>query len=448
MSLPRFSVENRVLVNMLMLVILVAGGAFALTLVREMFPESRPDKLSVMVIYPAEQPQEIEKAVTIKIEEALRDIDAIEKIDSTIGEGTSNTVVTLYNSEDDVDAVMQEVKIEIDSIEDLPDEIEQITLRKMEPMLPVISVAIFGSGDEAGLKRSAREMRDDLLLLPGISNVQLTGTRDDEISVEIRPPKLREYNITFDEVATAIRMTNVDVSGGQLKGNRAKISVRTLGEESAGRDLEDIVVRTSPDGRKVYLRDVADIRDRFIETDLESRFNSLPSVNCTVYKNSSEDAIQIATMVRAYVRGKQGLSIDAFGFRDAAASAWYVKPFKYIGAFAAKLLNKVSGRPDPEAVWARSSQAPFEHNYQIAMHSDLSRFVEGRLDLLSAERQNGPVVGAHLAQSVSQLAGRVLGSGGVAGGVFGHVHRDVFPRLHDQSAFDVRADYRPGDRRR
>ncbi len=382
MSLPRFSVENRVLVNMLMLVILVAGGAFALTLVREMFPESRPDKLSVMVIYPAEQPQEIEKAVTIKIEEALRDIDAIEKIDSTIGEGVSNTVVTLYNSEDDVDAVMQEVKIEIDSIEDLPDEIEQITLRKMEPMLPVISVAIFGSGDEAGLKRSAREMRDDLLLLPGISNVQLTGTRDDEISVEIRPPKLREYNITFDEVAEAIRMTNVDVSGGQLKGNRAKISVRTLGEESAGRDLEDIVVRTYPDGRKVYLRDVADIRDRFIETDLESRFNSLPSVNCTVYKNSSEDAIQIATMVRAYVRGKQGQPIDAFGFRDAGDSAWYIKPFKYIGAFAAKSLNTVSGRPDPEEVWAKSSQAPFEHHYQIAMHSDLSRFVEGRLDLL------------------------------------------------------------------
>ncbi len=382
MSLPRFSVENRVLVNMLMLVILVAGGAFALTLVREMFPESRPDKLSVMVIYPAEQPQEIEKAVTIKIEEALRDIDAIEKIDSTIGEGISNTVVTLYNSEDDVDSVMQEVKIEIDAIEDLPDEIEQITLRKMEPMLPVISVAIFGGGDEAGLKRSAREMRDDLLLLPGISNVQLTGTRDDEISVEIRPARLREYNITFDEVAEAIRLTNVDVSGGQLKGNRAKISVRTLGEESAGRDLEDIVVRTDPDGRKVYLRDVADIRDRFIETDLESRFNSLPSVNCTVYKNSSEDAIQIATMVRAYVRGKQGEPIDPFGFREAEASAWYVKPFKYIGAFAAKALNKLSGRPNPNDVWANSSQAPFEHHYQIAMHSDLSRFVEGRLDLL------------------------------------------------------------------
>ncbi|MCA9069868.1 MAG: efflux RND transporter permease subunit, partial [Planctomycetaceae bacterium] len=320
MSLPRFSVNNTVLVNMLMLVILVAGGAFALTLVREMFPESRPDKLSVMVVYPAEQPQEIEKAVTIKIEEALRDIDAIEKIDSTVAEGMSNTVVTLYNNVDDVDAVLQELKNEIDSIEDLPDEIEQINLRKMEPMLPVISVAIYGSGDESGLKRAAREMRDDLLLLPGISNVQITGTRDDEISVEIRPQKLREYNITFYEVAEAIRMTNLDVSGGQLKGSRSKISVRTLGEESKGMQLEDIVVRSSLDGQKVYLRDVADIRDEFIETDLEARFNSYPAVNCTIFKNSSEDAIQIASMVRAYVRGKQGEPFDPYGFQSAADS--------------------------------------------------------------------------------------------------------------------------------
>ncbi len=382
MSLPRFSVNNSVLVNMLMLVILVAGGAFALTLVREMFPESRPDKLSVMVIYPAEQPREIEKAVTIKIEEALRDIDAIEKIDSTIGEGTSNTVVTLYNNVDDVDAVMQEIKIEIDAIEDLPDEIEQITLRKMEPMLPVISVAVFGNGDEAGLKRSAREMRDDLLLLPGISNVNVTGTRDDEISVEIRPHKLREYNITFEEVAQAIRMTNVDVSGGQLKGSRAKISVRTLGEKSTGKGLEDIVVRSSPDGRKVFLRDVADIRDEFIETELEARFNSLPAMNCTVFKSKSEDAIEIASMVRAYVKGKQGEAFDPYGFQQAAAAAWYAKPFRYLESRAAKLIDQIAGRPDPEEVYARSRTAPFQHGYQLAMHSDLSRFVEGRLDLL------------------------------------------------------------------
>src|SRR5690606_7213834 len=77
MSLPRFSVENPVLVNMMMLVTLVAGSAFAFTLVREMFPESRPNAIAITAIYPAVQPEELEKAITIKVEEAVRDIEGI-----------------------------------------------------------------------------------------------------------------------------------------------------------------------------------------------------------------------------------------------------------------------------------------------------------------------------------------------------------------------------------
>ena len=392
MSLPKFSVENRVLVNMLMIVVLLGGGVFAVTLVREMFPESRPDKLSIAVVYPAESPQELEKAVTIKIEEALREIDEIEKIDSTVTEGFSNTVVTLFNDVDDINPVLQEVKNQVDAIEDLPDEIEQITVRKLEPMLPVISVAIFGSGDEAGLKRAAREMRDDLLLLPGITNVNITGTRDDEISVEIRPERLLEYNITFDEVAEAIRRTNLDVSGGRLKGDRANISVRTLGEESQGFELEDIVVRTTPDGRSITVNDLAVIRDEFIETDLESYFNSYPAVECTVFKNSSQDAIQIANLVRGYVKGKQGVPFDPYGFDEAYAAPWYSKPFLLVKASLGRFANQIGGKPDPVEYYERSKQNPFRHSYQLAMHNNLARFVEGRLDLMLRNGQSGLIL--------------------------------------------------------
>lgn len=392
MSLPRFSVENRVLVNMFMLVIFVAGGMYAITLVREMFPESRPDKLAVSVVYPAEQPQEIEKAVTIKIEEAVRDIDAIEKVDSTIAEGVSNTVLTLYNNVDDIDAVLQEVKSKVDAIQDLPDEIEKTTITKLEPVLPVISVAIFGSGDEAGLKRAAREMRDDLLLLPGVTDVQVTGTRDDEISVEVLQERLLEYGVTFEEVAAAIRSTNVDISGGRLRGDRANISVRTLGEENQGRELEDIVVRTDASGRNVYLRDVANVIDGFIESDLEGTFNSQPAVNCTVSKTSSQDAIQIANLVRAYVYGKQGKPFDPYKFNEAYAAPWYRKPFLLVGAGFSKFADKLAGKPDPMVYYERSRGSPFRHDFDVALHTNLARFVEGRLDLLTRNGQSGLIL--------------------------------------------------------
>ena len=152
MSLAKFSVKNPVLVNMMMLVILFGGTLFALTLVREMFPEFRPQKLILTAVHPGVQPQEIEKAITIKIEEAVRDVEGVEKVESNISEGMSITTLTLYNEVADAEIVLNEVKREVDALPDLPDDIERITIKKFEPMLPVISVAIFGEGPESELK--------------------------------------------------------------------------------------------------------------------------------------------------------------------------------------------------------------------------------------------------------------------------------------------------------
>lgn len=392
MSLPRFSVENRVLVNMLMVVVLVAGAMFAFTLTREMFPESRPNKIAVTTIYPGVQPQEIEKSVTIKIEEAVRDIDGIEKVDSAVSEGLSMTVLTLLSEVEDVEALLQEVKTEVDAIQDLPEGVETTTVRKMEPRLPVISVALYGAGDEASLKRAANRLRDDLLRLPGISDVQISGVRDDEISVEVRPERLLEYNISFNEVADAVRQSNLDVSGGQLKGERANVAVRTLGEENRGVDLEDIVVRTRPNGTKVYLSDVALIRDDFVETDLESWFNGYPAVHCIIYKNGDQDAIQISTLVKAYVKGKLREPFDPYGFEAAAQQPWYWRPYSLVEAGVVKLARILSGRPDPEAVYEESRGNPFPHNFQVALHTDLARFIEGRLDLMLRDGKQGIVL--------------------------------------------------------
>jgi len=396
MSLPSFSVKNHVLVNMMMLVILAGGTVFAFTLVREMFPESRPDKLMITALHPGVQPVEIEKAVTIKVEEVVRDVKGVEKVDSTVSEGASNTVVTLLNEVKDVNVVLQEIKNEVDAIQDLPDDLNQIIIKWIKPKLPVISVAIFGAGSEKDLKRAARTLREELLLLPGISDVAINGVRDDEISVEVRPERLLKYDITFDEVAAAIRQTNVDVSGGELKGNRSTVAVRTLGEKIQGRDLENILVRSATDGRKILLSDVAIVRDDFIESDLESYFNGKPSVNCVVYKTSSQDAIQIATLVKAYVLGKQGKPFDPYGLDEAYETPWYSKPFALVSAGFSKLTNtlvgKLSGRPDPMQVYDRSRNAPFDHTFDVALHTDLSRFVEGRLDLMTRNGKSGLVL--------------------------------------------------------
>jgi len=385
MSLPRFSVQNPVFVNMMMIVTLVAGAAFALTLVREMFPESRPDTILISAIYPATLPDELERAVTIKVEEAVRDVDGIERVDSTVSEGFTTIKLTLYNSVDDVDVVLQEVKNEVDAIPDLPDELEKLTVTKVEPTLPVIMVSVYGDGSEADLKTAARAIKDDLLELPGVSDVQLGGLRDDEISVEIRPERLLEYDITFDEVALAIRQTNLDVSAGNLKGDRATVAVRTMGEEQRGEELEDIEIRALSDGRIIRLRDIATIRDDYVDVDIKSFYAGKRAANLIIQKTPEQDAIQISTLVKAYVAGKKGEDFDPYQVRDAGV-------LQRVGASVSFGLDRMSGRPDPQKIYKESLSNPFQHEFQVATHTDLARFVEGRLDLMLRNGRAGLIL--------------------------------------------------------
>lgn len=364
MSIPSFSVRNAVLVNMLMLVILAAGVVFAITLQREMFPESRPDKLMVSAIYPGVQPEDIEKSVTVRIEEAIRGLEGIEEVESQIAEGVSFTTLTMSQSVDDVDTMLQEVRNEVDSIQDLPDDVEKISLRKVEPRLPVISVAIYGDADESSLKQTARSLRDDLLKLPGISRVEINGIRDDEIYVDVRPDKLLEYDITFEEIAAAIRSENLDVSGGQLRGDRNSIAVRTLGEEQEAFNLSDIVVRSMEDGRRILLSDVADLSDGFVDSDLEALFNGKATVNCVIFNADDEDAVQISSVVKTYVAARSG------------------QPYTGPSETVSKLFSLV-GRPNLFELYRQARVNPFPDAYTFRLHTDIARFVEGRLDLMT-----------------------------------------------------------------
>lgn len=393
MSPARFSVRNPVFVNMLMLVILASGLIFALTLVREMFPEFRPNKLIISAIYPGVQPQEIEKAVTIKIEEAVRDVEGVEKVESTVTDGSTVISLTLFNEVDDAEEVLNEVKREIDALPDLPDDLERITVQKFEPLLPVISVAIFGDGSEAALKEATRALRDDLIALPGVSNVTVGGMRDDEISVEIIPQRLIEYDVTFDEVADAIRNGNLDISGGQLEGQRTTVAVRTVGEELRGEDLGDLVIRSgNGSARKILLRDVAVIDDGFVDVDIRSYFNSKPSMSCDVFKTASQDAIQISSVIKAYVAGKQGIPFDPYGFAAAESLPWFRRLPARAAAGFSWMTNVIAGRPDPVDVYEASRAAPFPHDFQIQLNTDLARFIEGRLDLMARNGRSGLIL--------------------------------------------------------
>lgn len=364
-SLPRFSVENPILVNLAMMALLVAGAFSGLTLVREMFPESRPNRVLVTTQYPGATPAETEKGITLKIEEKIKDVDGVESLFSKINEGSSTIVAELESGFDDVDQAVTDIKSAIDTIpsEDFPAEALETQVAKFDPKWPVLSVALFGDLDDRRLKELGDQLKREILELPGVTDVRLNGTRKDEISIEVSPGKLAEYNLSFLDVSQAVTDSNLDLPGGQLRTSGANVAVRTLGETDIGDELVDIVIFSDAAGKTVRVKDVATVVDGFEDVDVLGQFDGQSSVDVVVYKTEDQDAIEIAGMVRAMVAGKAGKPISRSRLQ------------RFVSLF--------SGRDDLAVAYELGARQPYPSDVNVAIHNDLSVFIEGRLELLT-----------------------------------------------------------------
>lgn len=363
-SLPRFSVENPVLVNMLTLAVLAGGLHAGFTIVREMFPESRPYQIVITTPYPGATPAEVEKGIAQRIEEAIKGIEGIDKIETTASEGLSVITVTLENDVRDVDQKVQDIQTEIDAIprDEFPEEAEETRVVKFEPKLPVIEVSVYGEVDEHTLKRAARRLRDEILELPDVSDVLLSGVRKSEISVEVAPATLVRYGLSFGQIGEAIARGNLDLPGGQIKSPDSTVAVRTLGERDTAERIADLVVRSTREGEVLRLGDIARVVDGFEDAELVGRLNGQPAATVTVYKTGRQDALRIARQVRALVAAKRGepLPMD-----------WWDR------------LRSALGLSIPEMeIYRRAARRPLEAGLHIVAHTDLSRFIRGRLELL------------------------------------------------------------------
>ena len=367
-SLPQFSVENPVLVGVVMASILIGGVYAAFTLVREMFPESRPNQVLISTLYPGATPSEVEKGVAMRLEEAIKDVEHIEKVETFISEGACTLAVTLTFEADDLDQAVNDFKAAIDTIprDELPEDAEEIRVRRAEPRLPVISVALFGDVNEGALKAAGQKLRDELLLLPGLSDVVLTGTRKAELSVEVQPEKLIEYGLSLQDVSAAIRHSNLDLPAGQVRTANENIALRTLGETDQAETIAETIVRSDATGEMVRVRDLAAVIDGFEDSDVRGRFNGKPAVDLTVYKTGDQDAIDIAEKVQAFVLGKQRRPLPT--------------------DLATRLKNALGVRTAAQRIHEQAWNDAVPESLELMTHTNLARYIESRLDLL---KRNG-----------------------------------------------------------
>lgn len=293
--------RNSVAANLLMLLI-VATGLFMTRerLILEVFPEFETETVAVSVTYRGATPAEVEQSVLVRIEEAIQDLVGIEELRSSAQEG-SGTVTVEVEEGYEARVLLDDVKNRVDAISTFPSEVERpiysVPVRRRE----VIGVVVSGELAEAELRKLGEEVRDDLTRLPSVSQVELTEVRPFEISLELSEENLRKYDLTFDEVVSAVRRSSLDLPAGSIKTESGHIRVRTIAQAYVAEDYQGIVVKRRSDGSDLTLGEVAQVSDGFEENPIEARFNGERCVLLEVYRVGDQNAIQMANEVKAYV---------------------------------------------------------------------------------------------------------------------------------------------------
>jgi len=297
--------RNSVAANLLMILFL-AGGVVSLFNIRtQVFPDLPAQIVQIAVPYPGATPEDVEESITRRVEEAVLGIDGVDRVRSRAQEGYGSVTVELLDFADP-QRVKDDVETAVDSIVQFPPEdAEEPQILVPQVTTDVVTLAVVGEVGERRLRETAEQLERDILTLPNVSTVGLRGVRDYQIDIQVSETALRRLNLTFNDVANAVRQSSIDLSGGSIRTDSGQILLRTDARKEAGEEFGPIIVRSDPNGSLIRLEDVATIIDGFEDDSLISQFNGRPAAFVDVKKGPSEDLLGVRAAVSDFLETYQ-----------------------------------------------------------------------------------------------------------------------------------------------
>lgn len=295
---------NPVAANLLMLVIMVGGLASLSGMTKEVFPTFPSETITITVPYPGSSPEEVEEGIVRKIEEAIQDIVGVDEIFSVAREGVGVVTVQLEPGTPMTKALGQ-IKSRVDGIASFPLDAEEPVVDEVLRRTRAMQLTLYGELEEYQLKELAQQVRDEVLLLPGITQVTIKGVRDYEISIEVSDAALRRYGLGFNDVVSAVQARSRDLPGGKLRTDAGSITLRSVGQAYTGDDFSDLTLISRDDGTRIALGDVATVRDAFEDQPVLSRLNGKPSITLEVDRVGDQDVLAMTRQLREFVEEKQ-----------------------------------------------------------------------------------------------------------------------------------------------
>jgi len=301
-----YFVGNPVAANLLMAFFLVAGIVSGTRIAVEATPELDLRTVTVTVRSPGSSPREVEEDIVRRVEESVIGFQGVDRVVATATEGvaTINIELTTFAN---ADKVLDDVKQAVDALENFPPlNAEQPDVELAETNDPVLTLAVTSDVlNEDALRRAAENVRRELLQLPGTSRVNMYGTRDREIAIELNEEALRRHNLTLQEVANSVRRASLNLTFGELQTEAGGVVLHTISKRTTGPEFAGIPLITRADGTIVTLGDVADIRDAFVDREVIAKVDGVPAVFVRVAHTRGQSLTRADKEIRDWLVGYQ-----------------------------------------------------------------------------------------------------------------------------------------------
>ncbi len=292
--------RNAVAANLLMIIAFVGGAMAYFSMEREMFPVVPVNGASVTVAWNGASPQDVEEQIVTRIEEAVADIDGLDRIFSIAYEG-AGTVNIRGRDDIDMNEFLDEVGIRVDQINNLPQAAFRPQVTRWEERNWYFGMVVHGDVDPLTLKRLADDVRDDIAALPGGELAVVQGILDEEVSIEVSENDLRRYNLSFSDVANAIRASSLNSSGGRVQSSVGDISMTTRQLADSKEQFENIIIRESTSEGTIRVSDVANVIDGFVDANLKATYDDDPTAFVFVVSPDKMDIGAYAQGFRDYI---------------------------------------------------------------------------------------------------------------------------------------------------
>ena len=303
----RFFAGHPTAANLIMIGFILLGLVFSGTVKRETFPDIPSDTVEVQVPWPGASAGDVEQGICLKLEIAADSVDEREETRCEAREGLAVARLVMREG-GELERFLEDVKSQVDGIQDFPADAEAPVVRQLGRVDLVASIAVAGPLQPEGLKAYAERVKDDLLAIPGVAQVQLQGFSQRQIRIEVSASTMRQFGISVHDLADAVQRQSVTLPAGSVRARDSTVLIRFDDERRSPRTFEELVVVASTSGAVIRLGDIATITDRFERVEDKNFFNGRRAAYLLVEKGRSDDTLEIIDAIKAYLHEQRALA--------------------------------------------------------------------------------------------------------------------------------------------